>query len=366
MCLLSSLSSVENRIHLKYTQRNRRKWNDGELLRQHKSFKVISCDRETDIRRYWNSMGVKNCMYNFNWFYFYNAFCDTPESLKLYIPNDFFHCYIDTFFSNYRKVNYIDNKNLYNLFFHDIPQPHTLVRKMCGLFLDENYEIIDVQSALSKCFEAKDVIIKPSINKSGGKGIVFWDSSRDLTILKNVFESENDFIVQSIMHQHQTLSNIHNNSLNTIRVMSLIYEGEVYILSSILRMGSGNSRVDNATQGGLFCGINGDGSLKKIAFDYNNNSYTHHPNGVKFEAVKIPNYDKCIECVKRMAARVYAFSRLVSWDLMVGLNGEIILIEPNLSYGGVGFHQMCNGPILKNMTSTIVKQVMSNSPFWMK
>ena len=57
--------------------------------------------------------------------------------------------------------------------------------------------------------------------------------------------------MQGVVKQHPILEKMNPSSLNTIRVVSFFFEGEVYILSIILRMGAKNARVDNIGAGDL-------------------------------------------------------------------------------------------------------------------
>ena len=54
-------------------------------------------------------------------------------------------------------------------------------------------------------------------------------------------------------------------------------------------------------------------------------------------------------------------TKLISWDFAIGVDGEPILIEANLSFGQIDFHQLCNGPIFKEMTDEILCYVARNN-----
>lgn len=106
-------------------------------------------------------------------------------------------------------------------------------------------------SVFKVCCEEEEVIIKPSVGSEGGKGIMFWYKDEGEDALMRIIKSMNDFIIQKVVKQHDVLSSIHNKSINTIRIITLVRGGTVRILSSVLRMGVGKSRVDNAS-GGYF------------------------------------------------------------------------------------------------------------------
>ena len=60
----------------------------------------------------------------------------------------------------------------------------------------------------------------------------------------------------------------------------------------------------------------------------------------------------------QLGSRLTSFSRLTSWDLSVNENGEPILIEVNLAYGGLFFHQIANGPVFGDLTEDIIREVI--------
>ena len=51
--------------------------------------------------------------------------------------------------------------------------------------------------------------------------------------------------------------------------------------------------------------------------------------------------------------------RLVSWDFAIDPDGEPVLIEANLHYGELDFHQINNGPIFGEDTEKILKEVFN-------
>ena len=127
---------------------------------------------------------------------------------------------------------------------------------------------------------------------------------------------------------------------------------EVKAMSSILRMGVGKSQVDNLSSGGIAMGIDCNGVLKGKAFSGEGKCYERHPDGVDLVGIAVPAYNECLEICKATAPRFARFSRLISWDFSVGIDGKPILIEANLHWGGLDSHQMCNGPIFKDEETT--------------
>lgn len=318
--------------------------------------KPLSSAQKHEILAFWKPF--RDISSEMRWFEFYHSTCENLSQLKHYIPESVYYTQIDTFFTLPRRAEEIDDKNLYDLFFPDLKRPATIVRKSNGVLLDADYRIIDTQQAIQLCKQQGTVISKEARNSAGGYGLRFFDfpSCTD-SELADWLRSCGDVNVQEVIHQHECLNQLYDKSINSLRIMSLILDGEVHILSSVLRMGRDGSRVDNASSGGLACGIRQDGTLREYAYDKTGKRYTRHPQGAEFNGHHIVGYDKCCELISRNAGKMSSASKLVSWDFAIDPQGEPILIEVNLSYGGVTIHQMCNGPIFGDLTEDILSRV---------
>ena len=143
--------------------------------------------------------------------------------------------------------------------------------------------------------------------------------------------------------------------------MTLVLKGNVHVLSSVLRMGVNGARVDNASSGGIVCGIDRSGTLKPVAYDSAANLYLKHPQGEDFEGTVIPFFHECVDTAKRLAPRFSNYTRLISWDFSVDSSGAPVLIEANFTGGQLDFHQLCNGPIWGELTDIILSEILNES-----
>lgn len=168
-----------------------------------------------------------------------------------------------------------------------------------------------------------------------------------------------DLVVQEGLIQSQTLSEINKSSVNTVRLLTLLkQDGTVKIYSAILRMGINGAKVDNASSGGITVGIKEDGRLKTCAYSAVGVRYDSHPtSGVKFDNYMIPNYDKVKSLVKEQALYFPHF-RLVSWDIAIDGDDRPVIIEANLHFGEIDFHQLNNGPLFGEDTELILREVL--------
>ena len=152
---------------------------------------------------------------------------------------------------------------------------------------------------------------------------------------------------------------MHPQSLNTVRIYTLMLEDGVHVLSASLRMGANDSRVDNVTaSAGIIAGIKADGKLMEQAyFDMSSGKTTdRHPGGMLLSEITVPSFDKMIETVKRAAQYACNF-RLIGWDLSVDEGGDVVLIEANMFTGEMHPIQFLHGPFFGDLTERVLDEV---------
>ncbi len=335
----------------------RKAWLVDSIKMKKQRSKGVQVDRSS-IRKVWKGIKIDK-----GWIQFYNSIQRENNAVfdARYIPLDIQYCFIDDWFNDTQPALLMDDKNMYDMFFFDVKKPQTVARIVYNRFFDENYNNLSIEQVVGRCTERKHVIFKPSIGTSGGRGILFWDVSEGQDVLLKLLSEKNNYIIQEVINQHPEISKIYPDSINSIRIVTCHYNGCTSVLSAVIRMGVNGNRLDNASQGGLFCGINDDGSLKKYAYTKMGEAVTTHPQGAVFSECHIPNFDKCKDLVIRLSNRFLRIARLISWDLAIGEDGEPMLIEVNLCYGGTDIHQIANGPIYGDKTKEILDKVFRQS-----
>ncbi len=187
----------------------------------------------------------------------------------------------------------------------------------------------------------KKIIYKP-ISSSGGKGIEVFELNKDNR--KAVFSQLKEYprgIIEGFVNQHPMMKKLSVNSVNTIRVVTVqtyndipgVEKGKVHFLYAGIRMGCGDSYVDNLHSGGMMANVDIDtGVVVTPAVDFNRNSYTHHPEtGEKILGFKVPYFDE----IKKLIVSAYgSLPGYYGWDIAITENGPIV-IEVNTAPGAV-------------------------------
>ena len=275
-----------------------------------------------------------------------------------YIPDDMHYTHIDPYFNNWKSAKFIDNKCQYPALFKNVTHAENIIWRTNGLWFRDFSVPLSYEEINAVLAQHSEIFVKIATESLAGKG-VFFISGQDLiaSFWNQVAQIPADIVVQKPIVQHERLSHINGSSVNTIRSISLLTSQGVVIYSSILRMGIDGAKVDNASSGGITCGIDKNGCLKKYAYKMSGEKFLQHPNSnVSFEAYSIPSFDKIQKLIPTLHCQIPHF-RLVSWDFAVREDGEPVLIEANLCYGEIDFHQINNGPLFGDDTRNILDEV---------
>lgn len=278
-----------------------------------------------------------------------------------YIPDDLYYGKIDRYFCDYKMAGILDNKCFYNAMFDGrVKQPDIFAYRMGGYWYDAEMNLISMEELCSAVDDAEALVIKKALDSYGGKGVSFIerkDGEMKVAFNEAVKPITGDIVIQYPVRQHRVMSALHAESVNTIRLLSLFRNGKVKIYSTIVRIGVGGAKVDNASSGGITCGVLPDGRLKDCAYSANGTKFSKHPTtGVAFDDIVVPAYDEICRLVHQLHP-LFPYFRNISWDFCVNEEGQPILIEVNLRSGELDFHQLNNGPLFGDDTEEILNEV---------
>ena len=196
---------------------------------------------------------------------------------------------------------------------------------MVGCYNEEDYSKF-------KDFTNKhtNFIYKP-INENCGHGIQAFNLEGKDNI-DNFFHkklSEGPFVLEEFINQGTELSTIHSKSINTLRVNTIVIGTEVLINAMTLRIGVGNSIVDNAGSGGIYASVDyKNGIIQSNARNYLGDHYNYHPDTkVQIIGYKLPDWEECLKLIKQIALHIKG-TNLISWDLAYSDRGWI-MVEGN-------------------------------------
>lgn len=323
-----------------------------------KGVKVLTPEQQQEARSYWKKFGHD---IDLSW---HRCYSNGPAGFDPRIIPEYIYYAVTERKLNRKKFAgaYMD-KNIYDKIFPRSYLPTSYIKMERGnLFNGEMETIVEKEADRILRDIGEDIVVKRTIGSYGGKDILFLD--KDLrsseggkfNSIKSVVERlGNDFIIQEKVQQHHDIGRFHPSSLNTIRMMTLRFDGKIEELSTVLRFGMNNSLVDNISQGGFALGVSPDGRMASVGnWDMVNDMKEHPLTKEVFEGSKVPGYDK----IRKMAFELHGILTqfdILSWDLTVNKEGTPVFIEVNIMGQGLHHHQYYNGPLFGDLTDRILK-----------
>ncbi|MGR5423268.1 sugar-transfer associated ATP-grasp domain-containing protein [Vibrio sp. PNB22_4_1] len=275
-----------------------------------------------------------------------------------YIPEDLFYSKIEPALNPWYFEEALKDKSKLELFIGECFVIPKLYERVSTIWYKNN-KIVSVDKLIDELREVGEtLVVKPSIESGGGRG-VFIGEVKDAMAYITSLSCSVDLIIQPEFRQHAVLSSFHPSSLNTLRMMTLLYEGDVHLISTVLRMGVSGAKIDNQSAGGISVGVH-NGVCKSNAYDKNFNTYVTHPTtGKRFDGVILPSFDIAEKLVKDSHTNIKNMA-LISWDVAIGKDGDVRLVELNVMDQEINFHQLNNGPIFEKYFSVIKKSLRTN------
>lgn len=160
------------------------------------------------------------------------------------------------------------------------------------------------------------------------------------------------YIAEEIIEQNKSLSTIHPESVNTVRILTVISSAkQAVVVAAAFRCGIGRSITDNG--GGIFAAVDvNSGVVCTYGMTHFREVYRQHPqSGIDFKGYKIPFWEKLVKRAKD-AALLYPQLRLVNWDWTLDSEGKWVLIEGNTE-GGIG-------PCQESLHKGLKREIMRN------
>lgn len=192
----------------------------------------------------------------------------------------------------------------------------------------------EAQTLQDFCREHQVVFAKP-VSDFGGNGVerLVYDEATHWEDLYARLMEGRQYLVEEGIVQHPDMARLCPTSVNTLRMVTVVLDGQARFLYALLRMGSGQCHVDNISSGGMYTLVGPDGELEFPAFcDKDGLYYDSHPmTHLSFPGFRVP----CFQQARQMclqAAMVEPGLGYIGWDVAVTPDGPV-LVEGNVLPG---------------------------------
>lgn len=251
----------------------------------------------------------------YNFFHFVDK---TPEQRATYITFPI----SQAMFKKLNERSYFDifdNKLIFNEHFKDYLGRQFIDASHCSYKEFEEY-----------CKNKTKIYCKPK-DSCSGKGIyksIDIDENTDLKSLHQ-FMIDNDLFCEDTIIQNSEMSKLNPTSINTVRITTILWNGEAHFMYALLRCGLTGMQVDNVASGGIYTVLGEHGKVVNPFWsDKTLKTYENHPtNGFKLLGFSVPQFDEAVQLCKK-AALVEPHMKYIGWDVAITDNGPV-LVEGN-------------------------------------
>lgn len=187
------------------------------------------------------------------------------------------------------------------------------------------------KSEFAKFLENKEFIMVKPLDLSCGEGIEkIKVADYEVYELYDYLVKNNKPLVEEVVIQDETMNQLSSYSVNTIRVITILKDDKLSIVSGGIRMGKVGSVVDNFNSGGISTVYDFEtGVILSDGFDKDRNKYETVPEtGVKLKGFQIPKWDE-VKAMLEDAARLVPQVGYVGWDVCISKDYGPLLIEGN-------------------------------------
>lgn len=165
---------------------------------------------------------------------------------------------------------------------------------------------------------------------TGGKGVKLIDLDEMKLSAGQLFDDhlrDGDFLVEEIIEQADEMGAIYSGSVNTVRTVTCLRNGEFKILFSTMRIGVGGNDMDTTSCGGYTVEIDSDaGVIISDAVSRKTEGFSHeHPDtGEVFRSRVIPRWEELVKIVEE-AARQFPDPPIIGWDMALTPKGWVMV-----------------------------------------
>lgn len=245
----------------------------------------------------------------------------------------------------------LENKAMCDVWFPNIQFPNVLVRCLNGVLYNKEMCTIDRKKAFDILKDEDAFIIKPSVDSMQGAGVIKM-SRNQLNDIDAVFnQAGKNYIIQTCLHQEETIASLNPTSINCCRITSLYMNGK-FDYSPMIKIGKKGSHVDNWHSSYLI-GMSKNGVLFDVGYDKKLNVVNTTDNGIKFGGIKVPGFDRMIELVEKCHKQYFPHCGIIGWDIITNSNGIPTVVEVNLTTPGYVGEQLVSGAFFEPFVEEI-------------
>lgn len=193
-----------------------------------------------------------------------------------------------------------------------------------------------------------DVFCKPTDSTSGRGAYRYSLQGKDLKEVYEFFMDQPEYLVEEALVQHEDMARFYPGSVNTIRLISIMKDGEFDAFACIARFGV-DGVTDNFSGGGIACSVDPKtGVILTDGLVKTGEVHERHPvTGERFKGFQIPHWPEVLRVAEAILGHVDSIN-YAGLDLAICDDG-VVIIEGNASpsFSGLQAAALLRGEYLK-------------------
>lgn len=211
-----------------------------------------------------------------------------------------------------------------------------------GVFYSRELTAVDITSLREIIGEEYSSVFVKKDGSAQGQGVI-------KLLVKNInedsFKPIGNCVIQSPIQQHDFFERIISGSVATVRITTVKdSDGKIGLRASYLRLGRTDTQWVQSNNSVRVAIIDKYGELDSFGYTQDWRRWSNHPDtNFLFSKQRVPQFEKAVETCVKLHAMVPQFT-FIGWDIAVGNNDEIKLIEWNGEHCDIKFSEATTGP----------------------
>ncbi len=181
---------------------------------------------------------------------------------------------------------------------------------------------------LTAFLEGQEAIFAKINHGDCGRGVhkLYVKDFEGPAVMLDYIRENNLSVLEHVLPQHEDMTRLHPSSVNTMRILTDLVDGQVHVAYITVKMGRGGGVCDNSGQGGILCRVDTQtGKICSPATDDYFNVYEKHPDtGIVLQGYQLPMVPQAIALAKEAAREIPQVGH-VGWDMAITPDGPAII-----------------------------------------
>lgn len=322
---------------------------EEQIAESHINVPELTSEQEKQIKEYWGKYGIDITTH---WHKLYYA--ATGINDPRFVPNPIFQKVIKAKMNNHTFASVWSDKAYIDRYLNGVKTVRSIVRNVEGRFLNEQFDIITFEEASRIIESYSELVIKPATDTESGKGVDLLKAPYDLKKLHDLYCK--NYVIQIPIRQHSGMAKLNESSVNTIRVNTVLFDKDAYVMSAFVKVGMPGAFADNQGHDRYFIGIKENGTYWDYAINHDLQKFESIPSGFPFAGQPVQSFEEvCKTAVK--AHKCIPHFGFAFWDICVDEDGTPVIVEVNLKYPSTVIPQVAGGPFLGKYTDLIMEYI---------